>query len=254
MAQPPSRNEKWIRRFQPSPDAAVRLVCLPHAGGSASFFFSTARALAPAVDVLAVQYPGRQDRRDEPCLESLPKLADLITEEILPWADRPLALFGHSMGATLAYEIAHRLEDRQTVPAALFVSGRNAPDRTRQENLHLLDDDQLVKELAKIDGTDPSILADEEIMRMSLGPIRGDYRALAAYRWEPREPLHIPLHAHIGDADSKVSSEGAQAWQDHTTGPFTLTTYTGGHFYLNDHAPQLLESISTSLTRAPQQR
>lgn len=112
----------WIRRYSPVTDARARLLCLPHAGGSAPFYLPFARALAPDVDVLTVQYPGRQDRRHEPCIDSITDLADSLTGEVLPWADRPLAIFGHSMGAMIAFELALRLERQGTQP--LVVSPR----------------------------------------------------------------------------------------------------------------------------------
>src|SRR5438093_882622 len=96
----------WIRRFQPLPDARARLLCLPHAGGSASFFLPVAHALAPDVEVLAVQYPGRQDRRGEDCVDNVPEFADRLLDALAGWLDRPLALFGHSMGALVGFELA----------------------------------------------------------------------------------------------------------------------------------------------------
>ncbi|MDQ0954324.1 surfactin synthase thioesterase subunit [Streptomyces phaeochromogenes] len=104
-----TNSERWIRRYHPAPDASTRLVCFPHAGGSATFYHPVSRALSPEIDVVAVQYPGRQERRTEPLVDSVEKLADLIVPELEPWLDRPLTFFGHSMGASLAYEVALRL-------------------------------------------------------------------------------------------------------------------------------------------------
>jgi hypothetical protein len=87
----------WLRRFRPAGSTGNRLICFPHAGGSAAFFLPVARALAPAVNVLAVQYPGRQDRRAEPCIDNIPALADHVSRVLAGLLDRPLALFGHSL-------------------------------------------------------------------------------------------------------------------------------------------------------------
>src|SRR5688572_26153562 len=95
-------DDRWIRRFHPSPEAAARLVCFPHAGGAASFYFPMSEALSPAVEVLAVQYPGRQDRLAEAPLADINALADHITSGLSHLDDRPLALFGHSMGSLVA--------------------------------------------------------------------------------------------------------------------------------------------------------
>ncbi|WP_305860731.1 thioesterase II family protein [Amycolatopsis sp. CA-230715] len=242
----------WIRRFHPAPDAPVRLVCLPHAGGSASYFFPVSRSLSPQVDVLAVQYPGRQDRRHEKCIDTVAGLADAITPLLDAWNDRPLALFGHSMGASIAFEVALRLEQRGTFPVKLFASGRRAPSKFRDERVHERDDEGLIKEIKALSGTDSQVLDDDEILRSVLPAIRADYRAAELYRFEFSDggpKLRTPIHALIGDSDPKATIDEVRAWNDHTTGDFTLDTYAGGHFYLNDHAPKVIDTISRTLSR-----
>jgi surfactin synthase thioesterase subunit len=233
----------WLRTYHPAPTAAAKLVCLPYAGGSASYFFPVSARLSPAVEVLAAQYPGRQDRRAERCLESITELADTLTPYVLAHADRPLALFGHSMGASLAFELARRLEERGVTPLALFVSGRRAPSRHHVETVHQLDDEGLIRELRALGGTDSSLLDDDEIMWMALPAIRGDYTAAETYRWVPGPPLRTPIHVHTGLSDPRVSAEEAEAWREHTAGDFSLTSYSGGHFYLNEHAAQVTDAI-----------
>jgi surfactin synthase thioesterase subunit len=103
----------------------------PHAGGSASFYLPVSRALAPVADVIALQYPGRQERRKEKCLDSIDEMADRMAEILVPLADRPLVFFGHSMGALIAFEIARRLAEQGIVRRHLFASGRRAPSRHR---------------------------------------------------------------------------------------------------------------------------
>ncbi|MEV3934199.1 MULTISPECIES: thioesterase II family protein [unclassified Streptomyces] len=237
----------WIRRFHPSENARARLVCLPHAGGSAPFYFPVSKALSPEVDVLSVQYPGRQDRRTEPCVESLPDLAEAVVDQVLPWADRPLALFGHSMGATLGFEVAVRLEQKGVMPLVLFASGRRAPCRHRDESVHLRDDDGMIEELRSLNGTGAQVFGDEELMRMVLPAIRSDYKAAETYRYTDGPRLAAPVHAHTGTDDPKASVDEVGSWAEHTEGEFELHTYSGGHFYLNDHAPQVIASVSRTI-------
>ncbi|MEU9117243.1 alpha/beta fold hydrolase [Streptomyces sp. NPDC048483] len=244
----------WIRRFHPADNARARLLCLPHAGGSAPFYFPVSRALSPAVDVLAVQYPGRQDRRHEPCLDSLPALADALVEEVSPWTDRPLALFGHSMGATLAFELALRLERRGTVPLVVFASGRRAPSRHRDESVHLRDDDGMIAELRALNGTGAQVFGDEELLRMVLPAIRSDYRAAETYRYSPGPRLAAPIQAHTGVDDPKATLDEVRAWEEHTDASFEMHTYPGGHFYLNDQAPRVIDAVSRTISSLlPQQ-
>ncbi|MER7195755.1 thioesterase II family protein [Streptomyces flaveolus] len=241
-------NGAWVRRFHPAPEAATRLVCFPHAGGSASYYFPVSRALSPQIDVLAIQYPGRQDRRTEPCVPDLRQLAELIVQRLDPWLDRPLALFGHSMGATLAFEVAVRMQRRGTTPLSLFASGRRAPSRHRTETVHLLDDEGLIANIKRLSGTATQFLEDEELLRMVLPSIRSDYRAVETYRYEPVPELHCPIVAMTGDQDPQVTLEEAEAWESHTTGPFEVLQFSGGHFFLNDHATQVTKEVRVRLT------
>ncbi|MER5539494.1 thioesterase II family protein [Streptomyces mirabilis] len=247
----------WIRRYHPADDGAVRLLCLPHAGGSASFYFPVSQALSPGIEVLAVQYPGRQDRRLEPCPASIPELADrllpLLVEE---WADRPLALFGHSMGASLAFELAGLLEQRAgIVPMMVFASGRRAPSRFRPEDdVHLRSDEALLHEIKQLAGTDGRVLGDDEVLRMVLPAIRSDYRIAELYRPERVHQVSSPVMALVGDNDPKAELDDVRAWQEHTSGGFTMEVFPGGHFYLTEQASRLILRIRDVLTAAPADR
>jgi surfactin synthase thioesterase subunit len=238
-------SDLWVRRFHPAPDAPARLVCLPHAGGSASFYFPVSRHLSPAIDVLAIQYPGRQDRRTEKCVETVEALADHVVEAIRSWMDAPITLFGHSMGASVAFEVTLRLEAAGITPSALFVSGRRAPSRYREEQVHLRDDDGLIAEIKALSGTESQLLGDEEVLRMVLPSIRSDYRAAETYRY-PADGTKVscPIYALIGDNDVKSTVEEADSWRVHTTGEFTLRVFPGGHFYLNSSSGAIMDMIS----------
>ncbi|MFE2546309.1 thioesterase II family protein [Actinacidiphila glaucinigra] len=242
-------SSRWIRRYHPSEGGRVRLVCLPHAGGSASFYFPMSQALAPASDVLSVQYPGRQDRRDEPGITDMATYADALTRELLPWIDRPLAFFGHSMGAVLAFEVTRRLEREHGVtPLRIFASGRRAPSSHRHETVHLRDDDGVVAEMRELSGTDSRILGDEEILRMVLPAIRSDYTAIENYRATPGDRVSTPITVLTGDADPRTTREEAQAWAQHTTGEFEIHCFAGGHFFLANHQEAIMKLVSEGLT------
>ncbi|WP_067182534.1 thioesterase II family protein [Microtetraspora niveoalba] len=242
-----SADDLWVRRLIPAPDAAARLVCLPHAGGSASYYHPVSRALSPAVEVLAVQYPGRQDRRGEPFVEDIATLADRVHEALRPWTDRPLALFGHSMGAVLAFEVTLRMEREGVRPLALYASGRRAPSTHRAEDVHLRNDAGIISELKKLNGTADSLLDDDELLHMVLPATRADYRAIETYRCEPGAVVRTPIIALTGDDDPKTTLEEARAWSAHTTGGFDLRVFPGGHFFLNDHAHKINMDIRSHL-------
>ncbi|OLR91367.1 thioesterase [Actinokineospora bangkokensis] len=239
--------DSWVRRFHPSPGAAARLVCLPHAGGSASYFFPVSRALAPRVEVLAIQYPGRQDRRQEKCLESIEALADALVGIVAPYADKPLTLFGHSLGASLGFELALRLERAGVRLAGLIPSARRAPSAVRDERNHLLPDDGLLREIKQLNGTESQLLDDDEILRMVLPSIRADYKAAETYRPATLEQVSCPVLALTGDADPKATVAEVAQWENHTTGRFEMEVYPGGHFYLNAIVPQVLARITKQI-------
>ncbi|NED93299.1 thioesterase [Streptomyces sp. SID11233] len=241
----------WFRNYHPSPDAPVRLVCLPHAGGSASFYFPVARELAPQVEVLAVQYPGRQDRRTEPAVTGLETMADRIAEELGPWADRPYALFGHSMGAAIGFEVARRMEAAGRGPTDLFVSGRRAPSLDRDDEWQPGTDEEVVAEIRKLNGTGGSLLDDEETLRMILPALRADYEALRGYRYRPGPALGCPVTAFTGDQDPKARVEDVRAWENHTRSGFGLRVLPGGHFFLVGQQEQVLRTIREQLARTP---
>lgn len=240
-------DDTWIRVPHPNPAGPVRLVCLPHAGGAASYYFPMSAALAPDVEVLSVQYPGRHDRRGERPVDDLHVLADQVAEALEPWTDRPFALFGHSYGALVGYEVARRLRAADHHPLALFASGRRAPSTRRDERLHLKPDASLIAELKALDGTVGALLDDEEIVAMIMPALRADYRAVETYVHRPGPELDIPVTALIGDEDPKVTSGEAARWREHTTSDFSLEVFPGGHFYLAGHLKELTQSLKRRL-------
>jgi pyochelin biosynthesis protein PchC len=241
----------WVRRFHPADGAATQLLCLSHAGGSASYFFGVSRALSPEIDVLAVQYPGRQDRLREPCLNSVDALADGLVAAIEPLLSRPVTIFGHSLGATLGFEVALRLERAGVTPTALFASGRPAPSRHRSEHTHLSDDAGLLANVRALGGTDTSLLDDEDVRRMVLPAIRGDYIAAETYTYRPGTRVSCPIVALTGDRDPKVTVDEASAWREHTTGDFDVVVYPGAHFFLNQHVADILRRIKNTSRKTP---
>lgn len=239
----------WMRRYHPRPDSQTRLMCFPHAGGSASFFFPLSAAMPPAVEAVAVQYPGRQDRRSEPCSGSIGALADQIATVLGASEDeRPLALFGHSMGGVLAFEVALRLEqDGGASPIGVIASGRRSPTRHSDERVHLKDDAGLIAEIMTLSGTDMAVLRDQEMRRSILPALRSDYRAIETYRYESGARLRCPISVFTGSSDPKVIHEDARAWQELTDAAFRLREFGGGHFYLADQWAEVAQAVTSEL-------
>jgi surfactin synthase thioesterase subunit len=248
MSQPHGADDLWCRRYRPSAHPTARLVCLAHAGGSASFFRPVALALSPGADVVALQYPGRQDRRAEQPIRDMSVLADRVAGVLRRQPELPLIIFGHSMGAILGFEVVRRLEADGHRPARLFASGRRAPSCHRDENVHTRDDDGILAELRRMDGTASAVLDDDELMRAALPSLRADYQAIETYRCGPEATVRCPVTALTGDSDPKTTMDEARAWARHTTGPFDLRVFSGGHFYLTAHADEISRLLAGTLS------
>jgi pyochelin biosynthetic protein PchC len=234
----------WFRRYRQVLRPRLRLVCFPHAGGSASAYRSWPELLPDDLDVLAVQYPGRQDRLREPCMTSIDHLAEAIADALVPFLDRPLALFGHSMGASVAHEVALRLERRHgQVVDTLLVSARLPPRHHRPRDVRL-DDQALLADVRKLDPDGSAVLDDPDMRDLLLPSIREDFRIADAYRPSSSLVVGTAVVAYVGDHDPQVSVWQMRAWSEVTTTSFATMVFPGHHFYLRSHEAKLTDDIA----------
>lgn len=239
--------ENWLRRFLPRPAADVQLVCFPHAGGAASFYRTWPALLPASIELIAVQYPGREDRFDEPFVTDLHLLADRLTEAITTAADRPIALFGHSMGGALAHEVAIRLHERGMPPVQLIVSGKEPPQHCKGGAVHRRDDEGLRAELLRLGDANRRLVDDVELWALIRPVIRNDYTVIESYQPRPGPKLDCPVTAFVGEADPELTQAEAADWAQHTTGPFLLRTFPGDHFYLMAQRTRVVDAVSTTV-------
>ncbi|MDH6486624.1 alpha/beta fold hydrolase [Streptomyces sp. SAI-127] len=244
--------ELWLR---PCGDAVSRprrrLVCLPHAGGTANTYTSWPALLPSDIGVYAVQYPGRQDRYGEPAADSIEKMADEIASAVEPFTDEPLTVFGHSMGAYVAYEVAVELERRRgPVVDLLVVSGVTAPHRKQPGEVHRLPDAEFAAEVARDNESFADLLASPELVEVLLPMIRDDYRLFEIY--QPGDPpaVRAPVLATGGVEDPDVDHAGLASWGELTTGGFDVGAFPGGHFYLVDNEAALAGRIAERMPSA----
>ncbi|MER5198117.1 thioesterase II family protein [Streptomyces sp. NPDC002755] len=240
MAVPTARSPRpdaWLRRYGAEPPSAeATLVCLPHAGGAPTFFRDWPELMSPEVDVLAMCYPGRQDRLHELPVTGMAEMAEAVATALVPLADRPLAVFGHSMGAAVGYEAAQLLRARHGIELSyLFVSAMVPPHLLRRRSRHLLSDAGLVAELLAQGGTDAEVLADDELRAVVLPAVRADYRLIDTYRHDVgAEPLDTPIFAYRGRQDPAVSETAVREWRRYTRGTAGARSFPGGHFSLRE--------------------
>jgi pyochelin biosynthetic protein PchC len=240
--------DDWLRTYRPRPGARWRLFCLPHASGNATFYRDWASKLPAEIEVVAIQYPGRLDRISEPCVPDMDTMVDSIVTAMSGQARDSFAIFGHSMGASIAYEVAYRLEHRLgTPPERLFVSGRPAPRHHRPGTKHLGTDDFLWDELRRLGGTDEAALAHKELRAALMPSLRADYRLVETYQPTLGPPITVPVTAFTGDRDPEALVPEVADWEQATTGPFDLKVFPGEHFYLVPEAEGVLSGIVKGL-------
>lgn len=238
--------DPWFRRY-PVDAPVARLVCLPHAGGTAGVFHHLAASLAPGIELLAVQYPGRQDRLEHSWPRSLEHLAEEIAARLPPYLDVPVAVFGHSLGASVAYETARRIED--WYPGSLTrvcVSGRAAPSGDAYDP-GPLDDEALVDWAIGLGGPGSEVYTDPGLRALLLPALRGDLRLLRAYRPAGIVRLKAPVTAFGGAADPTCPPEELATWADVTASGFDFRIFQGDHFYLVPQAAALAAEISSRI-------
>jgi surfactin synthase thioesterase subunit len=234
--------------FMPSvvPQSEKRLFCLPYAGGGASAYRTWLKEQDMAV--VAVQLPGRENRLHETPFSSLEKIAENVAEALFPHLSRQYALFGHSLGARIAFETVRHLRRRgANLPVRLFVSGSRAPELPEPFPLHELEDDAFLSALSRYGAKSSALLENAEIRRLFMPMLRADFTADETYVYVEEEPLPIPITAFYGAQDDEATPEEVKGWARHTSRSFSLYRIPGSHLYLGQSDRHLLRHIRSDL-------
>jgi medium-chain acyl-[acyl-carrier-protein] hydrolase len=242
----PPESSAWVRFRQRSPVARLRLLCFPYAGGSA-LIYRHWMDLPPQIDVCPVQLPGRDERFREPAFTRTDALCDALVVALGGFLDMPFAIFGHSMGAIIAYEFARRLQTGGSM-RHLLVSGQRAPHLPlRRKQSYDLPDAAFRERLRELDGTPEAVLRDADLMELLLPRLRSDFELTETYKRVEHAPLVCPVTAFGAAQDKEVSRSDLEAWRLTTTSAFDLKMFPGGHFYLDKEGPALRRSVAECL-------
>jgi medium-chain acyl-[acyl-carrier-protein] hydrolase len=247
-----AQQSPWVLRFEPRPQAALRLFCFTHAGGSPFMYSPWLPLLPPSVELCAVLLPGRERRLAEAPFTRMEPLLEALVPALLPHLHPPFAFFGHSLGALVAFEVARALRRQGApAPARLLASGRSAPRFTPQEtHLALLPDAEFIAQLGKrYNGIPPQILKEPELMRLFLPVLRADIQVAAFYNYVPEPPLDVPISAFGGLQDVGVSAERLEAWGEQTSASFESRLFPGDHFYIQPQRIPLVAAVTAALRR-----
>lgn len=237
-------NSRGVVRFHKQANRGLRLFCFPYAGGGAATFRDWCKALDAHADVVAVEYPGRGARRREAPLRRVTEIAESLIPDIISEIDGPFALFGHSMGGLVVYELLRALRHRGFQPVCAFMSGCRPPSIKRSEKkLHELPDGEFVEELRKLNGTPEALLSDAELMSLAMPILRADFEAVATYSQQSEAALSCPIFAYGGMDDDNVTLEELEGWREMTSALCTVRVFPGDHFFLHSERLTLLRVL-----------
>jgi surfactin synthase thioesterase subunit len=233
----------WIKKY-PGRDTGATLV-FPHAGGAALSYRALGAALAAAgSDAFVMQYPQRGDRLTHPAPPTVRELAaDLF--EGGDWAELgPLRLFGHCMGAVVAFEFARIAESKAIQVSSLWVSASEAPATVAVAPSLPMAENEIIAEMVDRGGTDPQLLADDDFVELLLMAVRADYAAFNRYACGEDVRIAADIHTLGGGSDHRISENMLRQWETHTSGAFSVSMFDGGHFYINDHTADVAELVN----------
>ncbi len=239
----------WFSQYKPKTHAEVRLFCLPYAGGTALIYRKWPEILPPTIDVCALQPPGRGNRIIEPAFNRIEDLVKALVEVMRPYLDKPFALFGHSMGALISFELARCLRrEVNLTPQQLFFSGHRAPQLPDPDPpTYNLPEKEFLAELRRLNGTPPEALENSELMQLMIPLLRADFALCQTYIYTIDAPFSCPISVFGGLQDIDVSRANLEAWRTQTTSNFSLHMFPGDHFYLHQAQPTLLQLIAQQL-------
>ena len=246
----------WLPYRRPGGRPEIRLLCFPHAGGAASAFRSWGKHLSPEIEVCAVQLPGRETRlQEEPHREMAP-LLDALTRDLAPLFDEPFALFGHSLGGLIAFELARRLAgERRVLPARLFVSAFRAPHLpNRLGPFAHLPDDAFAPAMRDLGTTPDEVFDSPELLEIVLPILRADFTLAERYAFDDDTPLDCDISVLGGTEDALVLPEELMAWSRHTRRRCATCLFPGGHFYVDSARVSVLQTIRPALTSGAAKR
>lgn len=228
----------------------LKLLCLPYAGSSSAIFRDWVPALAPAISVVPIELPGRGARRSQPCFTTVEQAVNSLVKEVSPHFNGPYALFGHSMGALIAYELCRSIAKLgiSPLPTRLFVSGCPAPHtRITTREKSALPDNEFIEELRQLKGTPSEILDDPQLMKILMPMLRSDFHLVETYKHASGPLVDCPVTVLAGSADVDMTHEAIDGWREVCARQLNTHVLPGDHFFLHSSKDLLLSKIRSDL-------
>jgi len=230
--------------------SAINLFCLPFAGGSYYAYRDFERYLSEGIRFVPLDLPGHGKRLKEPLLTDLHDMADDVFLQIETAFHEPYAIYGHSMGAALAYLVAQKAAtQKMPEPLHLFLTGRQAPSvESKEKDAYLLPKEEFIRRLDEYGGIPKEILAEKDLLDFFEPIIRADFQAIGTYIQIENDiqPLNVPITVMIGLNDTTTYQE-ALKWQEVTRTKIILRQFPGGHFFIFEHTADICRIISRTI-------
>lgn len=236
----------------------IKLFCFPHAGGSSIIFQKWESYFPPHIELCPVELAGRGRRISEPLYQSINDAVGDVFRIIKPQIQaNAYAIFGHSMGAVIAYELARRIrKEKISPPLHLFFSGKEAPHIRKPEGrmFHRYPEQRFKEEVMKLGGTDFDIFSNPKLLDLILPVLKNDFVITETYVYkEPIEPFALDFTLFIG-RDDDLSTDDVTGWLEHTRGICTIHYFPGDHFFIHKQTARVVELIKGQLSQGQKKK
>ena len=237
-------SDTWLTSYSSTSFSKMRLFCFHYAGGNAQIFHPWLPLLPAGLELIAINLPGRGILFDKPPYTDLNKLTSHLIKKLTPWLNKPYAIFGHSLGAILAFEVTRCIRRfNYPLPKHLFLAGREGPHIADEQQNYLLPDEKFFQVLREKEGTPEAILENKDLMKLLLPAIRADFELAETYQCQQEPPLSCPITV-LGGLQEETTEEEFATWEKETTGEFKLNFLPGNHFFIHTQYEAIIDMIS----------
>ncbi len=240
---------RWVTCPFPQPEATLRIFCFPFAGGGASIYRGWGKLFGSKVEVCPIQLPGRENRFSEPAFKEARALAQALASQLQLYSDKPFVMYGHSMGALVAFELTRVLQaNGMTMPEALILGAHRAAHLPRtRETLYNLDDKAFIDRLQRFGGFPEEVLASADLLQFLMPTLKADFTLCDTYVYTEQEPLNCPIHIFAGAADPEAPPSVMEAWCQHSNTDTQMHIFQAGHFFIRSDLERVVDTLKTIL-------
>ncbi len=234
---------------EPKPNAPIRLVCFPYAGGSASIYMPWVNQLSKDVELSLIQLPGRGSRFGEPPYDTIKTLSEDVVDELSKLRRKDMIFYGHSMGARVAYEVTLMLHKKgDSLPIHVIAAGSTAPAVSRKaKNSYLLPDDEFLTHLMELKGTPDEVLSNRDLMELLLPALRADFKIVETYINNSSVVIPTKISVFAGKQDTTVELAVLEPWFDVFQESGGISWFDGGHFFINENGADVIAALKNKI-------